>query len=62
MGEYKKQSQQRPDMLAKLPRNDKTRMRLTSQTLLGTANELIIQHDAGKGNDSGFSQADLSHA
>lgn len=45
MDMYKQQPQQRPDMLAERPRNDKTAMRVTSQTLLGTANEMIIQHD-----------------
>ena len=32
-------------MAAKLPRNEKTPMRVSSQTLLGTASELIIEHD-----------------
>jgi hemin uptake protein HemP len=45
MDEHKKLSQQRPDRPAELPRNDKTAMRVTSRTLLGTATELIIQHD-----------------
>jgi hemin uptake protein HemP len=40
-----KQPQQRPDRSAELPRNDKTPMRMSIQTLLGTANELIIEHD-----------------
>jgi len=42
---YGKPPQQRPDSPAAVPRNDKTAMRVTSQALLGTANELIIQHD-----------------
>lgn len=45
MDEYKRQPQQRPDRPAELPRNDKKGMRVTSQALLGTGNELIIQHD-----------------
>jgi hemin uptake protein HemP len=45
MDEYKKQPQQRPDSPAALARNDEPGMRVTSQTLLGTANEMIIQHD-----------------
>jgi hemin uptake protein HemP len=45
MHEYERQPQQRPASSAKLPPNDKTGMWVTSQALLGTANELIIQHD-----------------
>lgn len=45
MDEYKKQPQQWPDRLAELPPNDKTARRVSSRTLLGTATELIIQHD-----------------
>jgi hemin uptake protein HemP len=45
MCEHKKRLQQRPDIPAEFPRNDKTAMRVTSQTLLGSANELIIEHD-----------------
>ena len=40
-----KQPQQRPDMPAELPRNENTPMRVNSQTLLGTAGELIIEHE-----------------
>jgi hemin uptake protein HemP len=45
MNEYKKPPPQRSDNQAGHPRNDKTGVRVTSRALLGTANELIIQHD-----------------
>jgi hemin uptake protein HemP len=44
MDEDKKLPPQRSDQ-AGHPRNDKTGVRVTSRALLGTANELIIQHD-----------------
>ena len=44
MYEHRKQPQQQPDSPAEPARNDRTGMRVTSQTLLGRANELIIQH------------------
>jgi len=45
MSEQKKQLQQRPDRPAERPRNENTPMRVRSQTLLATANELIIEHE-----------------
>ena len=45
MKEPKKQPQRQSDMPAELPRNDKASMRVSSRTLLGTANELIIEHE-----------------
>lgn len=45
MFEYEKQPQQRPDGPAGVPRINKTGMRVTSRSLLGCANELIIEHD-----------------
>ena len=45
MHNHKKQLRPQPDNQAELARNDKTATRVTSQALLGTANELIIQHD-----------------
>ena len=45
MKEPKRQPQQQPDRPAELPRNDKASMRVSSRTLLGTTNELIIEHD-----------------
>ena len=41
----KKQPQKRPDKSAEFPQNDKTPMRVTSHALLGTANELVIEHE-----------------
>jgi hemin uptake protein HemP len=45
MDEHNRPPEQRPDRPAELSRNDKTATRVSSQTLLGTAHELIIQHD-----------------
>jgi len=45
MDEDKQLSQQWPNQPVALPSNNKAAMRVTSHTLLGAANELIIQHD-----------------
>lgn len=45
MSDYNKRRERRPDMPSGPLRNDKTPMRVRSEALLGTANELIIEHD-----------------
>lgn len=45
MNQPKKQPQRQPDRLAELPRNDKASPQVSSRMLLGTANELIIEHE-----------------
>jgi hemin uptake protein HemP len=45
MDEHTQQPELRPERPAELPQNGKTAKRVSSQTLLGTASELIIQHD-----------------
>ena len=46
MRQHRIQPQQQPYSPAEPARNDRTGMRVTSQALLGKANELIIQHGA----------------
>lgn len=45
MRDDNKRPERWPDIPSGLARNDKTPMRVRSETLLGTANELLIEHD-----------------